>query len=143
MLFLGATALYDYTVQPKYNEGLLNGVSTFDMVLIGQHILGVAPLSSPYRLIAADVNGSGTITTLDLITMRKLILGHIQEFSQDVESWHFVDADYIFPNPANPWQENYPTSIDINDLPSGGVGDIDFVAIKMGDINLDADTELE
>ncbi|MFQ5445455.1 MAG: hypothetical protein ACE5FF_00840 [Saprospiraceae bacterium] len=32
------------------------GVTTYDLVLITKHILGVQPLGSPYKIIAADAN---------------------------------------------------------------------------------------
>lgn len=48
----------------------LNGVSTYDLSLITKHILGLAPFSSPYKLIAADVNNSRSVTTLDVIQLR-------------------------------------------------------------------------
>ena len=38
---------YDYTIGPELNEDHGNGVSTFDVVMISKHILGVEPLSSP------------------------------------------------------------------------------------------------
>jgi len=68
-----------------------NGVSTFDVIQIQRHILNVALFTSPFQKIAADVNNSGTITTLDVILIRKLILGIISEFSE-VDSWRFVPA---------------------------------------------------
>jgi hypothetical protein len=45
------------------------------LVLINKHILGLEPLSSPYKMIAADANNSRSITTFDIVEMRKLILG--------------------------------------------------------------------
>jgi len=135
---------YDYEVVLSYNEYALNGVSTFDIILISQHILGVNPLNSPYKRIAADVNGSGSITTLDLIAIRKLILGINTVFPNNTPSWKFIDASYVFEDLANPFEEDLPTSSIIVDSPLwGGVHDVNFVAIKMGDVNLDAEVELE
>ncbi len=53
----------DITITPHLDANPLNGVSTFDLVLISKHILGVQTLNSPYKMIAADVNSSTTITT--------------------------------------------------------------------------------
>jgi hypothetical protein len=130
---------YDYTITPQLDEGYLNGVSTFDLVLISQHILGVTPLNSPYKMIAADVNNSESVTTLDLIQLRKLILSIDTEFANNT-SWRFVESDYVFPNPANPWVEEFPEVININNLPATGLAGADFVAVKIGDVNLDAET---
>jgi len=64
----------NYTLAPKKDNNYLNGVSTFDLVLISRHILGMQNLNSPYKLIAADVNNSGSITTFDIVHLRKLVL---------------------------------------------------------------------
>ncbi|MCO6492278.1 MAG: HYR domain-containing protein, partial [Phaeodactylibacter sp.] len=128
---------YDYTITPMRDGDYLNGVSTFDLVLISKHILGVQPLDSPYKIIAADINRSRTITTLDMILLRKLILSIDTEFSNNT-SWRFVERAYVFPNPANPWLEEFPEAISINNLPAGGLANQDFVAVKVGDVTMDA-----
>ncbi|RMF25605.1 MAG: hypothetical protein D6765_10210, partial [Bacteroidetes bacterium] len=64
----------DYLVVPSKSINPLNGVTTFDMVLITKHILNVQPLDSPYKIIAADINASGRVTTFDLVLLRRLIL---------------------------------------------------------------------
>ena len=130
---------YDYSITPSRNGDYLNGVSTFDLVLISKHILGVQPLNSPYKMIAADVNNSKSITTLDLIQLRKLILSIDTQMSNN-SSWRFVKRSYVFPRPNNPWFEVFPEIININNLPGTGISNADFVAVKIGDVNLDAQT---
>ncbi|MBK8704937.1 MAG: hypothetical protein IPN33_16090 [Saprospiraceae bacterium] len=131
---------YDYTVTPQLDIEPLNGVSTFDIILITKHILSVQPLDSPYKLIAADVNNSKTITTQDIIALRRLILTLVDNFSNNT-SWRFVPAAYEFPVPTNPWFEDFPEVINVNDLQSQLFGQ-DFVAVKIGDINGSALTTL-
>jgi len=127
---------YDYSIQPYKDDGYLNGVSTFDLVLISKHILGVKLLDSPYKLIAADINNSASLTTLDLIQLRKMILG-IDPFFRNNTSWRFVAADYEFMDPLNPWGEAFPEVYNINDLLDDRMN-ADFVAIKVGDVNSNA-----
>ena len=129
---------YDYTITPALDVNYVNGISTFDLVLITKHIIGVAPLNSPYKMIAADVNNSGSISTLDLILLRRLILSIDTEFEQN-SSWRFVDRAYEFPDPTNPWLEEFPEVININDMSSSMIAQ-DFVAVKVGDVNLNANT---
>ncbi len=117
-----------FVVTPYRNDYHLNGVSTFDLVLINRHVLGIEPLNSPYKMIAADVNGSNSITTLDIVELRKLILGIYTDLP-NVTSWRFVNAGYSFPNPANPFQTIFPETAIVP--PSVN----DFVAIKVGDVN--------
>ncbi len=127
----------DYTIVPELDGDPLNGVSTMDLILITKHILGIQPLTSPYKKIAADVNASNSISTLDVIHLRKLILGVSSDFSPNNTSWRFVDANYEFPNPSDPWQEVFPELANVNSL-QGHSPNHDFIAIKIGDVNMSA-----
>lgn len=122
-----------YTITPQYDAEPLYGVSSFDNVLITKHILGVQSLDSPYKRIAADVNNSGTITTQDVISLRRLILHQDADFANNT-SWRFVPASYVFPDPDNPWLEDFPEYISIECQPCN-LPNLDFIAIKIGDVN--------
>lgn len=124
----------NYTITPSYNTKPLNGVTTFDMVIIRRHILGVELLDSPYKIIAADVNKSQSVTTYDLVEIQKLVLNVTTSFPNNNKSWRFVPASYVFPNPANPFQEKFPEEINILKLMESQWNQ-DFVAIKIGDVN--------
>ncbi len=123
----------DYTVTPTLNVSPLNGVTTYDLLLINQHILGSGLLDSPYKLIAADANRSGAVTVSDIVEIRKLIL-HIIDFYSNNTSWRFVDGNYVFPNPANPFSQPFPEVCNINDLGLNS-STVNFKAIKVGDVN--------
>jgi len=124
---------YDYTVTPLLDENPTNGVTTYDLVLISKHILGVTTFDSAYKMIAADANNSGSITTYDMVVLRKLILMVETEFANNT-SWRFVDADYAFPQADNPWAEEFPEVINYNNLTQDDLA-ADFIAIKVGDVN--------
>ena len=126
---------HDYTLIPKNDKEVKNGLSTLDLILITRHILGINVLDSPYKMIAADINRSASISTLDLIQLRKVILNIDTEFANNT-SWRFVDADYFFPDPNNPWKEYFPEIKNINNLKGAPV--INFVAVKVGDVNYSA-----
>ena len=130
---VGVTGSYE--VIPYRNDDPLNGVSTLDLIYISMHILGIDELDSPYQLIAADANNSGTITSADLVEIRKLILYITEEFS-NLNSWRFVDEGYVFPDPTNPFASTFPEVYNIN----GMILDViaDFIAIKIGDVSGDA-----
>lgn len=123
----------DFTVTPEKDMNLLNGVTTYDMVLIHKHVLGVSALDSPYKIIAADVNNSQSVTTYDMVEMQRTIL-HITDFFTNNESWRFIDADYVFPNPTNPFEEDIPAIYNINNF-QGNMSEVDFIAVKIGDVN--------
>ena len=125
------TLATSYDVTPTKTDNPLNGVSTFDLVLISRHVLGLEPLGSPYRMIAADANKSGSITGLDIVELRKLILGIYQQLPNN-NSWRFVDRAFVFPNSNNPFQTTFPEDKIITSLPNLMV---DFTGVKIGDVN--------
>jgi hypothetical protein len=127
----------DYTVVPYKDDDPLNGVSTLDLVLISKHILGLQRLDSPYKLIAADVDRSGHISTFDLIRMRRLILHLADDMPDQNGSWRFVDASFTFPVPDNPFATYFPEVYNINDFEDEEMY-ADFIAIKVGDVNSSA-----
>jgi len=93
----------NFSITPSSeNLAPLNGVTTYDLVLISRHILGWEPFASPYNMIAADANKSGSITTMDILELRKLILGIYDELPNNT-SWRFVDKSFVFSNPFNPF----------------------------------------
>ncbi|MFK7932327.1 MAG: T9SS type A sorting domain-containing protein, partial [Saprospiraceae bacterium] len=123
----------DYTISPTKTDNPLNGVTTFDLVLIRKHILGLQSLNSPYKIIAADANRSNSVSTLDMVVIRKLILGLIDEMPNN-DSWRFVASDFAFPEPTNPWATEFAEIISHNDLTTSDL-DNDFIAVKIGDVN--------
>ncbi|RMD75866.1 MAG: hypothetical protein D6818_01100, partial [Bacteroidetes bacterium] len=98
-----AGGLVPDTIRVQKNVNPLNGVTTYDLVLIAKHILHVVPFDNPWAYIAADANGSGTVTTADMVAIRKLILHFTPEFPNGVPSWRFFPANIVFLDPDNPW----------------------------------------
>lgn len=112
---------------------LLEGVSTFDLVLIQKHILGISPLASSFQYIAADVNNSGSISTLDLVVLRKAILGINDSFNNN-ESWRFMSTDHFLITPEEALDYEWEQDLNFDGV-LGAVFEQDFIAIKVGDIN--------
>ena len=127
----------DYTVDAYKNDNHVNGVSTFDLVVIQRHILGIQEIESPYKLIAADATNDKRITVSDLIEIRKLILGSINEYGNNT-SWRFVDAEYEFGNPQQPW--GFAEQRALHDVMKDSMMNNDFIAVKVGDVNNSAQT---
>ncbi len=130
-LFDNLPAGSNLTVTPAKNTDPTECVSVRDILFIFKHIFGIMPLPNPYSMAAADVNSSRSITTFDVVELRKLILGIYSELPNNT-SWQFIPADYIFPNPNNPFVEIFPESAQVTDLQTDEVRD--FVAVKTGDV---------
>ena len=128
-----------YKLSPEMDGDDVNGVSTLDLVLVQRHILGVAKLNTPYKMIAADVNKDKKINTLDLVQIRKLVLGSISDFPNNT-SWRFVDKFFIFDNPNDPLSGEIQESYTIPVLNSNM--EIDWIGVKVGDVNASAKANL-
>ncbi len=120
-----------YKLTPTSNEDPLRGVTTLDLAMISKHILNLEPLDSPYKLVAADANKSGTITTLDIVALRRIILG-IDSVNNNNNSFRFIDSAFVFSNPANSFVAPFPEDIPFS-LPPGVQAA--FKVIKVGDVN--------
>ena len=130
-LFDDVLASENYMLDVENNEDYLNGVSTLDLVLIQKHILGISELDSPYKIIAADANNSQSVSAIDLIELRKLILGVHDELPNN-NSWRFVDSDFVFVDATSPWP--FTESISLNNMNEDLMSN-DFIAVKIGDVN--------
>ncbi|RMG83545.1 MAG: hypothetical protein D6714_09515, partial [Bacteroidetes bacterium] len=138
-IFENLTLGNDYTVSPTKTVNYLNGVTTYDLVLISRHILGTIQLSSPYKILAADVNQSKSVSTSDLVQIRRLIL-HLDTAFANSPSWRFMDKDFVFDDPQNPFLNDIPEVLSFNDL-ADEITDADFIGWKVGDVNNSANPD--
>jgi len=135
--FMNLATGKNYMVTPVKDMNPTNGVSTNDLVLMNKHILGVEFLNSPYKMIAADINKDGKVSTADMVELRKLILGVNSDFISN-KSWRFIDANYQFPNPTNPFVEVFPEEKEVKNLST--ISNANFVGLKVGDVSGNAKT---
>jgi peroxiredoxin len=111
--------IIDPIIVIDYNENnnITKGVSASDITVLRKHVLDLNPFQSQEQIIAADVNGDNKVSSIDIITLRKVILGF----------------DLIFPNEVRsytPDKNNIPLTQD-----PGGQLDINVKLVKMGDLN--------
>lgn len=126
----------DVTVTAEKNIGFANGLTTYDLYLIGQHLLGLTEFDEPCALIAADADNSGYVSAFDITSIRRVILGLDQSFRNN-SSWRFFDAQHIFANPTNPWAAALPETLSFTDV-QGDLPNLDFTGVKIGDVNMSA-----
>lgn len=123
----------------------LNGVSTADIVMIQRHLLGLAPFEHPFQLYAADANNTETVSAADISTIRKIILGVIDDFSDyDLESWRFFhqidstnfEEGLTFTDTINCPEVTDVTAVKVGDVhpPSGGLNG----SITRGEASIEA-----
>lgn len=126
------TATGEYIIKPLKDDELLKGVSTLDLIIIQRHILDIARLKSPYKMIAADINNDKKISAADLVELRKAILGMNTSFKNNT-SWKTVDKEYVFPDPNNALNSNYPLYHEFT--AKRGTMNVNFIGVKIGDVD--------
>ncbi len=122
-----------YHLTAKKEDTYKNGLSIADLILMRRHLTGDPLLSSPYQLIAADVNANGDISIADLLSMRKVLIGAESGFA-GTEPWAFVNNDFVFADPSDPFAEIEEAS-DLLIKPLEEAHAFDVRAIKIGDLN--------
>ncbi len=114
-----------------------NGVSVRDLLLIQQHIYGLEPLPSPYAIINADANKSNSITTLDVVEFRKLILGEYPLGLPNNTVWRFFPEYYTFTDPTNPFVGGFLELYSVNKLKNLNNKSLFVLGAKTGDVDGD------
>ncbi|MFZ1704109.1 MAG: HYR domain-containing protein [Saprospiraceae bacterium] len=128
----------DYRLTGERTKEPLRGVSTLDLVLIQRHILGIETFDMPEIYLAGDVDGSGKINSVDLVALRKLILGSVDSFPNQ-KPWVFVKEDQLYHDPKNPWIESLDFQFQNID---SSLLHTNFIGIKVGDVNLSYSKDL-
>jgi hypothetical protein len=129
-----------YTLTPLkgYEQNKTNGVSTLDIALVQAHILQKTPFNAAYKVIAGDANNSQVVTTADILSLRKLILG-TDTTLPDNRLWALVDGSQTFANPQSP----FPFSSTKTFTNQSTNVSHTFRAIKIGDVNYDRNPLLD
>jgi hypothetical protein len=112
----------------KANGAYLDYLNEADVARIRRHILQTSLITDPYVKIAADVNESKSITTLDILHLESVLLGQKNELPGG-HQWKFVPTDFSF-TISDPF--SYPPTRTILNTSSNITQD--FVAIHLGDV---------
>lgn len=110
-----------YQITPEKNTHPANGLNILDCVAIQKHLLDKVPFQFPWQFIAGDATNSSTLSGGDIIQILRLLLGKIDYFPSS-PSWRFD-----------------PPQIVIDSMPPGQQNQLQFMAIKIGDVNGTAD----
>lgn len=140
------TGLYQFTVSSTgtYTVGIskgavpfsFNGVNSADATSIQQHLTGSIPIIDFYKIVAADCNKSSNVSSLDAALIRQGILGNPSALAilNNAGSWRFIAGDYVPTIPPAPYMiPSFPITRTFN--LSGDVSNVDFIGIKVGDVN--------
>ena len=107
----------------------LSGLSTYDLALLNQHILGTT-FTQNWQWVAADADLNGVIDTNDVIRCRALMLGILDTVS--FPAYRFYPLSYVFPA-GNPLALPVPNYVTLDSATLSNP--ITFVAVKACDVS--------
>ncbi len=127
----------------NYGNDWNNGVTSLDLIMLQRHILGIEVFTHKSQYLAGDVNGSGSLSAVDLLIMQKLILGVRTEFPPMGSNSYNQPVIYIEQDLYDNTQLSNPIGAfpfqlsDYADFSCRSNSDLltDRYAIKRGDVN--------
>ena len=124
-----------YSLETIKDTKHLNGVSTFDLVMLSKYVNGLVDFTTPYQYIAADVNNSGSITVKDVLELRNLILYQTTRF-ENHNSWQIINNAIDLSDPLS-------AEVDKSLIFEAGsiLPRLDYTGVKIGDINVSANPQ--
>ncbi len=130
----------EHTVTLSRTDNPANGVTSYDIALIQRHILHIEPFDNPFKLVAADANRSGDVTTFDLLHIRQVILGLVPDFPNS-PAWVFFPEDFSFDDPSDPLTTTIPNNVYTFSTGADTLT-MNYMALKIGDVNNTANPNL-
>jgi hypothetical protein len=111
-----------YTASLEKTGDMLNGVTVLDAWKTVGHILGIQQFTTPFELLAADVNQSNSVTTFDVVQLLRAISGLPNSITRP--SWTVLDSVSL----TGTWTS-----------PNNGGSHLNtpFIAVKTGDLDCD------
>ncbi|MBP8726308.1 MAG: hypothetical protein KBF37_09165 [Saprospiraceae bacterium] len=132
-MFANIPAGSDIQIRSSRSGTYTAGLTTADIIRIQRQLLGLEPFSHSWEYLAADVDMSGGISTRDIVYLRRLLLGKIQELPHQ-HSYLFIDPSYTFSDPASPYADlDLCSKVVITQARQNET--VRMLAIKIGDVN--------
>ncbi|MEO6758494.1 MAG: T9SS type A sorting domain-containing protein [Saprospiraceae bacterium] len=120
-------------ITPGSDGNPLNGVSTYDMLLLEQYINGTLLFTENWQWVAADADLNGVIDTGDLIACRGLQLGILDPVTYP--GMRFYPKNFVFPV-GNPLALPIPNYVLVKT--DTLLAPIEFIGVKTCDLNCNA-----
>ena len=126
-------SIYPLKIVPSKKDQRFLGITTFDLALMSRHLLGIQPFTSPYKLMAADINKDGAVDGTDILHLRRFIL-HIDTVFKLSPHWVFIPKTYTMPVVLPPL-DSMPQAYYFNPYSPNLPNPFEFTTIKIGDVN--------
>lgn len=117
---------FDYSIQAEFDDGL-SGISTRDIILIKEYLDDNNSLSSPFDIIACDVDNDFDVDHDDIDYLREILL----DIRIDTSLWKFLYGRIEFDDESNP----FPYDEGIEHIAESEWQWKELVGVKLGDVD--------
>ena len=130
----------EYYITPIRENDYANGVTIVDVSIILNYVNGnLSLLDDPYKVLAADIDQSKSITMEDAELVKQLAQGSIAKWDK-VSSWGFINSAVDFENEVHePWSVLDNVGVESDRIHISELGkdylSIHFIGYKYGDVN--------
>ena len=133
------TTDYNRMLKVEKNGFPLEGISSLDLLMLKQHVLGVQVITDPAMLYAADIDGSGHVGVNDLLMLRDAFLSNGRSLAGQDLPWLFYPEECEWIDGQLDSECHTDVSIDKDNPP---LGELNFIGVKKGDVDGTLLTEL-
>ena len=131
--FSGLTAGLTHKIEARKEGEHIEGLTAQDLSVLSRMIARIEDFDHPLQHMAADVNGDGKANVLDVLAIKKLLLGYTNDFGE-MPVWNFYDAHFDLSDMNNPLGRAIPEYVMAYNM-NQNMMDADFIAVKLGDID--------
>jgi len=121
-----------YSIQVAMEDSRNNGLTTRDVILIQQHLMGINSFTSHWKMLESDVNQDQRVSSIDIVELRKTIIGQASEMDQ-YPPWRFFDTQLAFEPMNYSVLQELKDGVYISNMSSTKHADI--TGLKMGDVD--------
>lgn len=123
-------------ISATYNDEPRKNIDNKDVELLTKYLLGEITFSSYHQYLASDINEDGVIDITDQNLLMEFVTGSIAKLPGD-NQWYLLDKKATFAKPEDVLTQTLPLVVTLDSLIAVNAP-VDFVAIKKGNISIDA-----
>ncbi|MBK9566636.1 MAG: T9SS type A sorting domain-containing protein [Saprospiraceae bacterium] len=122
-------------VSATYSDSTHSHIDQKDVLLLQKFLAGEITFSSYQQYLASDIDENGRIDETDLQALTDLVEKRIAGLPGSFQ-WFLLDTKAAYPNPSDVLKGSLPLKISLDSITST-TPDVNFVAIKKGNISVD------
>ncbi|MBK8349983.1 MAG: hypothetical protein IPL08_21105 [Saprospiraceae bacterium] len=123
-------------VSGKYNDDARRFIDNKDVELLTKFLLGEVTFTSYHQYLASDINEDNKINVDDQNLLMAFVTGQTTTLPGD-HQWYLLDKKAVYTKPEDVFKTPLPLTVTLDSIKITNTA-VDFIAIKKGNISIDA-----